>query len=609
MSGTTAPQPFSDSFWSNPHTFNSLNGGGHPVFSKEKKKRTTLAQELNAFVDEAPEFFDPYSDLNLFLAQKIRLALRKDDGGKKWSQRLQEHLLKEISEEFQKTFTQYRLTVAALKKTWEKIVHFTHQIEQSPRAIKEDGGVNIDFLIKENLSQYRLLKNPYQLHPYHYAHQLSVKISECVASLDGKRISLDKLAKNIWAQQRHLLPAKTVSYLKTPYDEYDTTDKLIVKIVLGVTAKEPCIEHAQLESRVQEIVNSLRDLPNFASLEMMTLNVSALLAQKLYAASSFHSAFLPEQKQAMINFIRRQSLLCKSSGPSINTAVPMQDCIRRIQALYMLASRMPKDLTPAEFKNAVAACYPMVKLDRPDVDQSIYAFIAAESVLMKNDQYCHSVDYVCDAIYQAYSETRLLPSLLAENTGLVEMLIWKVLSEQEGFLLKLPYVIGQMIDEEIAYAMIDNPNHSFSGIVQSTVDFLKKTKELSLQKKWSDVEKKIRRWTLQGDMICRFIRIDADAPLYRCLQQSLKIQQSHAQIVAVAAQQYLAAYPQLAPYSQQLTYRLWTLQKYFWYAIDQDPEQTSLERFIQWHTIYDTGFSPYPLEERLKRMLPLAPIC
>src|ERR1700738_4202910 len=75
-------------------------------------------------VDELAEFYDPYSDLNLFLVQKITQEMRHCGNSKKWSLKIQEVLLKKISPEFQKKFPRYRLGVAALKKTWEKIAYY-----------------------------------------------------------------------------------------------------------------------------------------------------------------------------------------------------------------------------------------------------------------------------------------------------------------------------------------------------------------------------------------------------------------------------------------------------------------------------------------------------
>jgi len=614
MSGTAFPQSSSDSFWpSSPHE--GRIGTGGPAFSKHKKK-DYLVKDFLSSVDETPDFHDPYSELNLFLSQCIKSEMKKWGENKKWSLKIQEELLEKISPQFQKKFPLYRLGVAALKKTWEKVAYFTQQLENQKEALKEDGSVNVDHFIKENLKQYRHLKNPFQLHPYHYAHQLAVKISECIAVMDGVRPKLEHLAKTIWSVQRHMLSFSVTQQLKSPYDEYDKIDKLIVKTILQLTAKEPHISQKQLEDQVKESLQSLHDLPSFASLDTMTANVSALLAEKLYPTSSFHTSFLSEQKKAMINFVRRQIALCKTSLPLPES----HELVRRIQALYALANQMPKRLSEEEFKSAVLACYPYLKENRPHYSQSIYAFISAESVLMKNDQFCHSVDYVCDTIYQAYLEAKQLPELKEKEADLLEILIWKILSESDGLLGKLPYVIGQKIDEEIANSLIDNPQQSFASIVFSTVQFFRKTKELALHKKWPEIERKIHNWTIQGDLLMRFIRIDCDLPLHKLIVekwQKMAHSPHHLQFISESSQTYLNKYPQLAAYAPQLMKRISILYKSCWYlhAKDMHNEETSLDRFLKWHISYLEQLSPPlsfekflgQLSEIVSKQLPLIP--
>src|SRR5580692_9998575 len=90
-------------------------------------------------VDELADFYDPYSDLHLFLVQKITQEMQHCGNAKKWSLKIQEDLLRKISPDFQKKFPKYRLGVAALKKTWEKIAYYSHQIQQQKEAITQDG--------------------------------------------------------------------------------------------------------------------------------------------------------------------------------------------------------------------------------------------------------------------------------------------------------------------------------------------------------------------------------------------------------------------------------------------------------------------------------------
>ena len=147
MPGTKTPS-YSDNFWSNSSKFvtSSL-----PISAK---KREEALSEFLCAVDESPEFYDPYSDLNLFLSQKIKQQMQHCGSSKKWSLKIQEELMMKITPEFQTQFPHFRLGISALKKTWEKVAYYSQQIEHQKQAISQDGKLNIHFFIKENLKNF-----------------------------------------------------------------------------------------------------------------------------------------------------------------------------------------------------------------------------------------------------------------------------------------------------------------------------------------------------------------------------------------------------------------------------------------------------------------------
>jgi hypothetical protein len=203
MAEHPASESSSDSFW--PESSQIRKSGLH-ISSKR-------GEDLNRFLhplDDAPDFHDPYSDLSLFLSQKIKEECKESGFIKKWSMYLQEKLIAKITPEFQKKFPNYKLGVNALRKTWKKIVYYTEQIQSQKEALTNEGKLNVSFLIKENLKQYLQLKGPSDFYPYQYAYQLAMKISDCVATLDGVRPLLDQLAKTIWFAQKHLLSAEAL---------------------------------------------------------------------------------------------------------------------------------------------------------------------------------------------------------------------------------------------------------------------------------------------------------------------------------------------------------------------------------------------------------------
>lgn len=603
------PQPFSDNFWS--ESTNENTSPSTPSAPHIRAKKDLQFKDFLYPSDESSDFHDPYSDLSLFLAQKIKKQIQTLGNAKKWSMKIQEELIEQITPEFKNRFPHCRLGVTALRKMWEKIVFYSGQIQHQKEAMTQDGKLNTSFFIKENLKQYEQLKNPYTLQPYHYAHQLAVKISECIAAIDGNRPKLDQLTKTIWAIQRHLLTGFPQELPCSPYDVLDPVDKLIVKTVLEIIAKEPEISQKELEHQVKEALQSLHDLPSFATSELILANISALLAEKLYASSTFHTSFLPAQKKAICHFIRRQITLCKASMPDL----PLAELVRRILALYTLACGLPKSICEESLKKAIEIEYSQNGQERPPLNQVIYAFISAECILLKQAETPPSASHVIKTIVEAYYETKDLPQLRADALLLLEIVIWKILSETEELLEKLPFRIGQRIEEEIASVLIDHPHSGFSAIVQETMLFFKKIKELAIEKKWAEIEYKIYNWSIQGEMLCRSIRLDQEAPLLKLISKKIETGLTYDELLSLVSQEYLKEHPELAIYLPQLALRIKILYKYLWYTSFSSTEESSYDRFLKWHASSYLSKTPSlkveellsSLEELSHKMLPLLP--
>ena len=243
MSGTKTPYPSSDNFWPNSSKFVTSS---IPISAQKKKE--ALADLLNA-VDESPEFYDPYSDLNLFLSQKVKQEMQHCGSSKKWSAKIQKELLEKITPDFQVQFPKYRLNVSTLRRTWEKVAYYSQQ----KGALTHEGKLNIPFLIKENLRNDLAVQKPKGVHPSYSAHQLATQIGEGIATIDGVRPELNQLAKLIWAIKRHLLKEDDC---KSPYNEHDCLDQQIVKAMLEILAIDPQIHHSELQQRVKERLHS-----------------------------------------------------------------------------------------------------------------------------------------------------------------------------------------------------------------------------------------------------------------------------------------------------------------------------------------------------------------
>ncbi|MDN3506212.1 MAG: hypothetical protein P0S96_03180 [Simkaniaceae bacterium] len=246
------------------------------------KKKHLFGPDLLDAIDERPEFHDPYSELNLFLSQKVKNEMRHCSNSKKWSPQLQDELLCKIAPEFQERFPKYRLGVSAIKKTWEKVQYFSGQVQERKEALTQDGKLNIPFFIKENLKSTSKLQNTCHVHPCHYAHQLAAKMSECIAVVDGIRPKLEQLTRTIWSLQRHLIPSLSPEHFKSPYDENEQVDKLVVRALIEITAKHPEISQAELVFHLQKRLIQLRHVTTAYTETQMRKMLSALYADQCH---------------------------------------------------------------------------------------------------------------------------------------------------------------------------------------------------------------------------------------------------------------------------------------------------------------------------------------
>ncbi|MDR2539362.1 MAG: hypothetical protein LBC45_01915 [Chlamydiales bacterium] len=554
-------------------------------------------------IDEVPELYHPYSEVNLFLSRRMKQEMQNAPT-KAWSIRLEQYLLEKMTPEFQKEFPQFRISVSAIKKTWEKLVLYTKQIQDQPEAITDEGKVNIPFLIKQNLKNHLHLKKPHFSVPYYPAYQMASRISECIAAIDGEEPHLEELTKMIWTAQCQLDP-----HLKdhiSPYYEYSQADELIVKIILEETAKYPNITYRQLEYNTLMNLRALYTFPLSISEEIMHDYTSLLLANKLYPTISFEAFISKEQRVYLENFLRRHSRYTKSKSC-------LRNQFKRMIALYALASQMPKTLTQLELKEAIISVYPVNKKKKPNLPQVVYTFLMTELALMENDRLCHSIEYVLSTIWNAYQEAILLPNL-TEKKEFLEVLIWKNLILDEELLQKIPICITEKIEEEITNALIDHPKQSFYHLLQVTIPFFKKVKELVKNKKWREIEKKIYPWVIQGDMVCQKTEIGIGPFLLQFIYQkwTQATFETHEQFVNQVYEEYLQKYPKLAIYADQLSRRIWTLYKYAWYNLFSHSTESCIERFIKWHIIDIKPVSPKELHNQIDKLsqniLPLIPI-
>lgn len=405
------------------------------------KKKQLLGRDLLDAIDESPEFHDPYSELNIFLSQKIKREMHHCSNSKKWSLQLQDELLHKITPEFQERFPKYRLGVSALKKTWEKVHYFSTQIQEQKEALTQDGKLNLSFFIKENLKTATKLQNTCHVHPCHYAHQLAVKMGECIAVVDGIRPKLDQLTRTIWSLQRHLIPKLSPEHFKSPYDENEKADKLIVKGILEITAKHPEISQAELAFHVQKRLIQLRSITSNYSASQMKKMLAALLADQ-----------------------------------------------------------------------------------------------------------CH------------FTSERM-----------------------ERALERIPYPTAKCLKSELALISIDSPHLGPEQVAEEAFAFFEKANAALVDLEEEEIERKIQNWTIQGDMLQRWIRLSHQSALYSEVEKVWEKKKNFQEIIPEVHKNFLEKYPRLISFAKDIELRIWIYLKYLWYTRNFSEEMSTYDRFIIWH--------------------------
>ncbi|MEI8301288.1 MAG: hypothetical protein WCG10_06765, partial [Chlamydiota bacterium] len=574
-------------------------------------------------IDETEEFHDPFSDLSLFLSKKIKQEVEKHGSSKQWSNKIQTDLLAKILPEFKIKFPKYRLGVASIKKVWEKVSYYYGKVNSHQEAVDAQGKLNIEFMIKENLRGYPS-KTPANLPHYNIANQLAVKISECIATLDGTKPRIDHLTKSIWSVQKHLLPQLTAQTSKNIDDAYDGIDKLIIKMTLETIAKSPTTPQKALQEAVAAKLKQLQLFAQKTSAETLYQNLATLLTLHLYPKLSLHERLNQEQKQALHSFIENQIVFSHPSK-TIETAASRIETTQRILILYLLANSLPKDISLAQLKEAIKLAYNHLTkntpLTHPQISQSVFAFIRAEMHFLKRKEDFSSYKKIESTIISTFLMSQKLPVWKEDCLEDLEIVIWKIFHVKSSFLTQENTSI---LHEELSNCLLDYPHYGFKNRIYHIIESFKKTKTLLCRNSveesnslWEDIEHKIYTWTIQNTMLCRWIHFDQNTPIFNALIPHWKEnEQEIDDLMENAARLFLQKYPSGIFDVNHLKNRVAILHYYFWYHYLSEPQDSSLDCFIRWH--WDDIQTRYPkksreeslivLEARCQSILPATPI-
>lgn len=630
---TKTTDSFDEQFWEinpfHPSKSNPLDDA--PLFQQQpinifemlKKTTTARRESFNAEtflfpIDETEEFHDPFSDLSLYLSRRIKKEILKETNPQKWSKKIQTLLIKEILPDFTKKFPRYRLGNAALQKTWSKVLHYLELIYGQKEALQPNGKLNVAYMIKENLKNHLKNRAQLDLHPYNQAHGLAIKISECIAAVDGERYKLDELTKMIWGMQKHLIPKNT--HFNAPQIQYDQLDKFIVRCGLETIATNPNLGSDALAASLKKQIQNIKQLQRIRSLEDLIPSLSAILASKLYPSLSIHTTTTKEDLAKISLFIRAQIHQHYSNSGKEDENNKVVLC-NQILFLSKLAFQIPLEVAKKNLKTALNYVHNLTEkktpLKGPVLKQDVYQFIESELNSIPGEKTPEALETVLSRFEKLLQEAINLPILAKIPPEALEVLIWKIFHEEKDLTGKIPSYMKETIVSELAGVHIDNCDQPFQKIIQSTLHYLKKIRDMDI----TDLDEKLKLWTLQNDMLCSNLSFHQDSHILRIIKETWEEKNlaefsSRAEnIINQVFAKFLKQFPSLGEWSQNVKQRIVILFKYFWYTTLATGNETAYDRFIKWHfnemihsqddQFIELHFTT--LEQIIENLTPLAP--
>ena len=555
-------------------------------------------------IDETEEFQDPFSDLSLFLSKKIKTEVVAENSLTEWSQRIQGDLFKKILPEFKQLFPKYRLGAASLRSVWDKVSYFYGKLKEQQGALEQDGQLNVSYVIKENLKQFKQNYIPTEIPPYNYANHIALKVSECIATVEGEKPDLENLTRKIWSVQKHIQKQLTPMNAKSPFEEYQNIDKLIVKILLETTSTYPHFSYDELKESIHDQLYTLKETKGYIRYNQLTSIISSVLSQDAKVT------------KPVSDFINHQLEIRPHNNKSISIDTHRLEVVQCILSLYPIAQAMPHDVDEQLLKEAIRFVYfyndgANSPEETPHFDPSIYVFINAEIHIL--EEMNMQLEDIEDCLLHSFRLSKALPSISLNE---LEKACWNQINIQEQILTKVPLRIIHTIDHEISNLFIDGPNHSFKHLVNLTHQFFQRVKDIPFDND-ALLVKKIDSWALQNDMLTRFVHFDSRTPLLNYLLNFWKDNNSkesdidHDLFLKKALKNFLKQNPNFTPYETQVNVRLTILYKYMWYNKFITEDETTFDRFIKWHSAPKKSLSKDSLKSFLKdvvsKKLPLTP--
>lgn len=521
--------------------------------------------ETNFLIND--ELDDPFGDTQLFVARTLSNLLMKRTGDD------QDELFALLRSAFQNEFPDRKLGSMMFQKIYDKVHYFHTLLKRHKNLISQSGKLNIDAIIRYHLKRCdRKARSELQT-----ASAIAYKVSEWLATIEGKRCRIDQLTTRIWAAFKNIYPHLDAH--KAPIHETDDFDRWIIKTQLYILAEDQIISERSLKNQItrQFLVLAKSDRHMFT--DTCALIASIALAKATARMKAF--ALTESEKQALTKYVSAQIEL---SHPKNHVS----EIGRRLISLYPLITKLPTHYTQEKLKAAITYIYTLASGEAlpacPILDPSVYSFLNTQVIALMGFKRLPNLKRVTKSILKLFEIASNLPRL-----NDFEALLWKELIKQTK--PDIDISLAPIVETTLFDQLIVDPKCNFSSIIDKCVAALRYDKGLidTFLKSETSLENRLRNWTVQGDMLHRWTRFDRDTQLFDLASRLatkykyLYGKTSTYDLAQVIADRFLDSYPRLHPFEDQLKRRIFGALKSIWYHSNQ--KASPIDKLNQWHTL------------------------
>ena len=548
---------------------------------------------------------DPFSDLSLFVAQRVKEEMDKLPQGVRLSTKLSASLMQDLASDIKSRFPNSSFANSILKSSWEKVQHYLRLIADQKKLWSGDGTLSIPAMISENLknrfSLIHLSENQQQISQ---AEQVALSVSECVATLDHIRPDISYLTRWTWNVQSHLYP-KAEWPAKSPF-EIDAKERFLTRIISEENAIGIPLNQQQLLLYTRDLCEGYKMLSNF-SLSQLRIYICTLYADKLYENCLLRKTLgkgLAKLSQFMENQVKQR--------PDVDRLIPA------LTALFSLCATHHHTLIRAQLESSLKApdslSHHILSPYHPLLNRELYAYIQSELLALKTARVSKPLDTLLKRLVSLIDQISELPKLEKDQSEILELLAWRAFAK---FHLpdQLPALMEKVLAREVSSAVISQPDAPFENVVRDTLRSIRRIKELQIDVPTAvnpfvakikltpseDLYRKAFMLAMQGDLLFRCIYPHQEDRYLKLVQRKWKQLKlcpkttDHDTFIQYLVDSQIKEHPVLRPFAAALRKRITVSYKSFWYHDLCAADESSLSRFIHWHAAYRNNTPENPL--------------